>query len=118
MAQTFFNCASRYDLKYVPASINDRKTAARPFDSFYDTVRSLSLVQSNIKGRYAPTWRKQAPTHMRLSGTDGLRCFQGLLFYDNINLFQILKCHWMDGQSDNPWSGNLSRAMEVPPKKT
>ena len=35
-------------------------------------VRSLSLAQSLLKGANAPIWRQWEPTHMRLSGTEGL----------------------------------------------
>ena len=48
------------------------KTAARPFDTTHDILRCLSLVQPILKGRSAPIGRLQEPTHIRLSGTDGL----------------------------------------------
>ena len=57
MAQTFLNCESTSDLTDVPASRYDRKTAARPFDSIHDILRSISLAQSFLKGRNAPIWR-------------------------------------------------------------
>ena len=50
----------------------DRKTAARPFDTIYDTLRSLSLVQCLLKDQNPPIWRQRAPTHMTLSRTDRL----------------------------------------------
>ena len=68
----FLNCESTCDLTDVPASIYDRKMDARPFDTIRDILRCLSLVQSLLKGRNAPIWRMRAPTHMRLSGTEGL----------------------------------------------
>ena len=46
MAQTFFNYESTCDLTDVPASIYERKTAARPFDTIHALLRSLSLSQS------------------------------------------------------------------------
>ena len=49
------------------------KTAARPFDNVQDALQLLRLVQSLLKGRNAPIWRQEEPTHMRLSGTDGLK---------------------------------------------
>ena len=47
----FFNRESTYDLKDVLASIYDRKTAIRRFDTINDILRPLSLVQSLLKGR-------------------------------------------------------------------
>ena len=35
----------------------DRKTAARPFDTIHDNLRSLSLVQFLLQGRNSPIWR-------------------------------------------------------------
>ena len=72
MAQTSLNCENTCDLTYVTASIYDRKTAARHFETFHDILRSLSLVKSYLKGLNVPIWRKRAPKYMRLSGTDGL----------------------------------------------
>ena len=69
----FLNCERTCGLTDVPASIYDRKTAARPFDTNHNILRCLSLAQSLLKGRNAPIWRMRAPTHMRLSGTDGLK---------------------------------------------
>ena len=57
MALIFLNCESTCDLADVPASIYDRKTAARPFDTIHDILRCLSLAQSLLKGRNAPIWR-------------------------------------------------------------
>ena len=48
MAQTFFNYEGTCDSTDVPASIYDRKTAARPFDTINDILRSLSLAQPVI----------------------------------------------------------------------
>ena len=72
MAQTILNFESSLYLTDVPAAMYDRKTAARPFGTIHDILRSLSLVQSLFKGRNAPTLRLWKPTHMRLQGTDGL----------------------------------------------
>ena len=83
MALIFLNCESTCDLADVPASIYDRKTAARPFDTIHDILRCLSLAQSLLKGRNAPIWRKRAPTHMTLSGTDGLT--------ENFGGFSVIK---------------------------
>ena len=44
------------DCAKLIASIYDRKTAARPFDTTYDILRYLSLVQSHPKDRNAPIW--------------------------------------------------------------
>ena len=57
MAQTFLNCVSTFDLTDVLGSIYDRKTAARPFDTIYDILRSLSVAQSLLKGQNSPIWR-------------------------------------------------------------
>ena len=56
----------------VRASIYDRNNAARPFGTIHNILRSLSLVESILKGRIAPIWCQREPTHMRLSGADGL----------------------------------------------
>ena len=50
----FLNFGSTCDLTDVPASINDRKTDARPFDTIYDILRCLSLLQSLFKDRNEP----------------------------------------------------------------
>ena len=65
MALYFFNCESMYNLADVPAQIYDRKTAARRFDTIHDILPKCAY-------RNAP-WRKRVPTHMRLSGTEGLK---------------------------------------------
>ena len=57
MALMFLNCESSSDSTDISASIYERKTAARPFDTIYDILRSLSLVQSLLKGRNALIWR-------------------------------------------------------------
>ena len=49
-----------------------KETAARLFDTIQDILQPLSLAQSDLKGRNAPIWRQREPTHMRLSGTNGL----------------------------------------------
>ena len=54
----FFNCESTCDLTDVQASMYDRKTAGRPFDTIDDTLRSRSLVRSLLKGRNAPSGRQ------------------------------------------------------------
>ena len=41
----------------VQASIYDRKTAARRFDSIHDILRFLSRVQSLLEGQNPPIWR-------------------------------------------------------------
>ena len=53
-----------------------RKTAAWPFHTIHDNLRSLSLVQYLLKGRNAPNWLKRAPTHMNLSGTKKASCLE------------------------------------------
>ena len=53
MAQTFFNYEGTCDSTDVLASLYDRKTAARAFDTIHDILRSLSLVESPSKGRNA-----------------------------------------------------------------
>ena len=68
----FLDSESTWDSTDVQAPIYDRKTAAKPFYTTHEIIRSLSLVQSLHKGRNAPLWRKREPTHVRLSGTDGL----------------------------------------------
>ena len=50
MAQFFLNCECTCDLTVVLALIYDRKTAARPFDTIQDILRSHSLAQSVLKG--------------------------------------------------------------------
>ena len=57
----------------VPAFMYDRKMDARPFDTINDILRCPSLVQSLLKGRNVPIWRKREPTHMRQAGTERLR---------------------------------------------
>ena len=57
MTQTFLNCVSKFDLTDVLGSIYDRKTAARPFDTIYDILRSLSVAQSLLKGQNSRIWR-------------------------------------------------------------
>ena len=42
-----------YDFRDVEASIYDRKTAAQPFDTTDDILRSLSLAQSLLKDQNA-----------------------------------------------------------------
>ena len=86
MALIFLNCESKFDSTDVPSWIYDRKTAARPFDTIHDILRCLSLAQSLLKGRNAPIWRKRAPTHMTLSGTDGLTRTLGWWRFDDIFL--------------------------------
>ena len=68
----FFNWESTCKLTDVSDSIYDIKMDARPFDIIHDILRCLSLVQSLFEDRNAPIWRKREPTHMRLSGTEGL----------------------------------------------
>ena len=63
------------DLTDVPASLHDRKTVARPFDTIHDILQCLSLVQSLLKDQNAPIWRKREPTRTGLSGSDGLNTF-------------------------------------------
>ena len=67
-----FNCESTGDLTDTTASIYDRKTAARPFDTINDIFRSLSLVQTLLKDRKTPIRRQQERTHMRQPETDVL----------------------------------------------
>ena len=69
----YLNCDIICDLRDVPASIYDRKMDARAFDTVHEILRCLSLVKSLLEDRNAPIWRKREPTHMGLSGTDGLR---------------------------------------------
>ena len=65
MTQTFLNCETLYDSTDAPTLIYDRKTAARPFDTIHDILRSLSLVKALIKDQNAP---------IGASGTEGLNC--------------------------------------------
>ena len=53
MVQTFFKYESTCDSTDVLASMYDRKTAARSFDTIHDILRSLSLAQYFLKGRNA-----------------------------------------------------------------
>ena len=62
----FLNCARACILTDVPASNYATKTDGRPFDTIHDILRCLSRVQSLLKGRNAPIWRKREHTHMRL----------------------------------------------------
>ena len=73
MLSIFLNSESAFDLIDVPGSIYDIKLTARRFDTINDILKSLSLAQSLLKGRNAPIWRQREPTHLRLSGTDGLK---------------------------------------------
>ena len=50
----FSKCESTFVLTEARASIFDRKTAARPFDTNHDILWSLSLVQSLLKGAKSP----------------------------------------------------------------
>ena len=69
------NCSRTCDLTDVPASNNDRKTDARPLNTFHDILRFISrdFSVTVLKGRDAPIWRNLELTHIRLSGADGLR---------------------------------------------
>ena len=57
MPLIFLNCGRTCDLTDDTASIYDRKTAARHFDTIHDILRALSLAQSLLKGRNAPVSR-------------------------------------------------------------
>ena len=54
LAFDFFNYETTCDVRDVPASIYDTKTAARRFDTIHDILRSLGLAQSLRKRRNAP----------------------------------------------------------------
>ena len=62
----------------------DRKNVSQLFHTTNDILRSLSLAQFPLKRRNAPILRQLVSTHMRLSGTDGLR---GDALYDLVRLF-------------------------------
>ena len=81
MALIFLKCKSTSDLTDIPALIYDRKTVARRFDTIYNILRPPSLVQSLLTGQNAPIGRKLEPTHMRLSGTDGLKNYSAFFRY-------------------------------------
>ena len=51
------NCERTYGLTEVPASIYDRKTDARRFDTIHDILRCRSPAESLVQGRNAPVWR-------------------------------------------------------------
>ena len=85
MAQTFLHCVSSGDLRDVQALMYDRKTAARPFETIHDILRSLSLVQSLPKARNSPNWRQRAPTHSNMSGTEGFKA-EKIIFMNTIHL--------------------------------
>ena len=53
----FFNNKTTYDLTNVPASVYDRKSAARPFDTIHEILKSHGLAQSLLKGQNAPIRR-------------------------------------------------------------
>ena len=53
------NCANTYDLTGEPASIFDKNTMARHFDTINDILRSLSLEQYYFKGLNALIWRQR-----------------------------------------------------------
>ena len=72
MVLIFFNCEGTYDLTVVPAPIYYSKPMDRPFDTIRNVLKSLSHVQSLLKDRNAPICRQREPTHLRLSGTEGL----------------------------------------------
>ena len=69
----FLNCENSSDLADVPASIYDKKTAARRFDIIHDVLRCLSLAKSLLKSRNIPILRQREPTQMALSETEGLK---------------------------------------------
>ena len=50
MLLIFSNCESTCVLTEVPASIYDRKTAARPFDTIHDILWCHIIVQSLLEG--------------------------------------------------------------------
>ena len=64
----FFNCESSCDLPDNPSPIYDRKTASRRFDTTHIIIRSLSLLQSLLKGRNAQIWRQREPTFWEQAG--------------------------------------------------
>ena len=80
----FLNCERTCGLTDVPASIYDRKTAARPFDTNHNIIRCLSLAQFLLKGRNAPIWRIGNP------GVKGLKEVCWLLFQTNTVLQFVL----------------------------
>ena len=57
MALIFLSCESTCDLGDVSASIYDRKTAARPFDTIHHILRSLSFAEALLSCRNAPNLR-------------------------------------------------------------
>ena len=62
MAQSFLNSERTCNSTDIQASMYNRKTTTRPFDTMLTLdqrhyLRSLSLVQSLSKGRNAPIWR-------------------------------------------------------------
>ena len=96
----------------VQAAMYDRKTAARPFDTISDILRSLSLVQSLLKARNSPNWRERAPTHMNLSVTEGLRTgklFTGNYYYMNRGNLH----HFKNIESFNDSAGDLSKFRKL-----
>ena len=82
MAQTSFDLESSCDLTDAEYSMYDRKIADRPFDSIHDILRSLSLVEFLLEGR-------NAPTHMILSRTDGLKCQYFLHLFSHMKIFGL-----------------------------
>ena len=55
----FLNCEITCDLRDVPTSINDRKTAARSLDTIHDILWSRGLAQSLLKGQNTPVLRNR-----------------------------------------------------------
>ena len=73
MSEPIWNFESSCDLTNASASLYDRKTAARPFDTIHDIKLSISFAQSLLKGRNAPTGT---------SGTKGLTVIKIVALFD------------------------------------
>ena len=67
VALIFFNFKRTFDMTDFPYSIYRSKTVARHFDRIH-----ILLYLSLVKDRNSQTWRERGPTHIRLSGTEGL----------------------------------------------
>ena len=65
----FQSWCSRLEL---PAWYHDTKIAVRPFDTIYDILRSLSFMQSLLKGQDKQIWCQRKSPDLSLLRTDGL----------------------------------------------
>ena len=100
MAQTFFNYESTCDSTDLPASICDRKTAARPFDAIHDILKSLSLAQSLLKGQNTQVLRIGNRRVKRAILPDLVSGAPGINFQKKNRLFRFENLWWCWARED------------------